>query len=120
MPSIAAGKTLTPRTMSMSSTRPRMPPSKRRNVRPHSHGAVARHLDQVQRVGRRAHEHGRAERLHGVKPRRRILAAPGNRERPECARALEPRPEADEESEREREEDAIAGGHTHPVEDGLP
>src|SRR6266566_920535 len=34
-PSMAAGKMLTPRTMSMSSRRPRMPPGRRRKVRPH-------------------------------------------------------------------------------------
>ena len=41
IPSSAEGNTLTPRTTSMSSTRPRMPPSRRANVRPHAHAARA-------------------------------------------------------------------------------
>src|SRR2546422_1062032 len=45
--------------------------------------ALARHLDQVERVGWRAHEHSRAERLHPGQSRRRVLPAAGDRERAE-------------------------------------
>src|SRR3989442_1228886 len=82
--------------------------------------ALARHLDQVERVGRRAHEHGRTERLHPGEPRRGVLAAAGDRERPEGARALEARPEADEEPEREREEHAIRRLDARPAQDEPP
>src|SRR2546426_9373428 len=41
MPSMAEGNTFTPRTISMSSSRPRIPPSRRMKVRPHGHGAFA-------------------------------------------------------------------------------
>src|SRR5438094_45967 len=81
---------------------------------------LARHLDQVERVGRRAHEHGRTERLHPGEPRRGVLAAAGDRERPEGARALEARPEADEEPEREREEHAIRRLDARPAQDEPP
>src|SRR5438094_425227 len=82
--------------------------------------ALARHLDQVERVGRRAHEHGRPERLHPGEPRRGVLAAAGNCERPQGTRALEARPEADEQPEREREEDAVRRLDHRPAQDEPP
>src|SRR5213079_3060832 len=53
--------------------------------------ALAGHLDQMERIRGRAHERGRAERLHPSEPRRRVLPAARDRERAEGARALEAR-----------------------------
>src|SRR5713101_721858 len=69
--------------------------------------ALPRDLREVKGVGRRAHEHRRAEGLHPGQPRRRVLATAGNRQCAERQSPLEARPEPDEEAERKREEDAV-------------
>ena len=74
----------------------------------------------MQRIRRRAHERRRAQRLHGVEPRERVGAAAGNGQRAQRAGALEARPEADEEPEREREIDAVAGPEPRAREDEAP
>jgi hypothetical protein len=69
--------------------------------------ALARDLDQMQRVGRCTDERGDAQLVHPDQPRGRVLTAAGDGECAERPRALEPRPEADEQPERERKEHAI-------------
>src|SRR5205085_10171061 len=59
-------------------------------------------------------------RLYGVEPRERVGAAAGNGQRAQRAGALEARPEADEEPEREREIDAVAGPEPRAREDEAP
>ena len=74
--------------------------------------ALARDLGEVQRVGRRAaRARSRPAPPCAARRVRRVLAAARDRQRAERPRALEARPEADEEPEREREEHAVAGPH---------
>src|SRR5438552_2399816 len=98
-------------------------------VEPAEDAALQAHERPPARARRRGHagavagtvtDHGRTERLHPGEPRRGVLAAAGDRERPEGARALEARPEADEEPEREREEHAIRRLDARPAQDEPP
>ena len=79
-----------------------------------------RHLRQVERVGRRAHERGRAQLAHAVEARRRVLAAAGDGQRAEGPRPLEPGPEAHEQAEGEREGDAVRRAEPGGAEDERP
>ena len=82
--------------------------------------ALARDLGQVKGVGRRADEDRRTEGFHRGQPRRRVLAAAGDRQRSEHPGALEAGPEPDEEPERERKEDAVRGPHARAPQNDPP
>src|SRR5439155_3011801 len=53
-------------------------------------------------------------------PRRRVLPEARNGERAQRTRPLEPRPEADEETEGEREEHTVFAGHPGAAKDRFP
>src|SRR3972149_3397250 len=82
--------------------------------------ALARHLRQMERVGWRADKHGGAERLHPREPRRRVLPATGNGQRPDRPRPPEAPPETDEEAEGEGEEEQVPGGDADAAQDERP
>src|SRR5438552_1064070 len=82
--------------------------------------ALARDLGEVQRIGGRAADRRGAQRLDGGQALGGVLAAAGDGETAEGARALEARPEADEEAEREREEHAVPGAEPRAPQDEAP
>src|SRR3989442_1019620 len=125
IPSMAPGKTVTPRTISMSPRRPRMPPGRCLNGHPHRElgqmdSPLAGHFHEMERVGGRADERRRPQPVHPLKARRGVLATARDRERAQRTGALESRPEADEEPEREGKEDAVGEGDAGGVEHEAP
>ena len=84
----------------------------------HAHRALAqrdalgrRDLGEVQRVGRRAADDGRADAREQRQPQRARHAAARHAERADLRAGVEGRPEAEEGPERERKEDAVARAH---------
>jgi hypothetical protein len=81
---------------------------------------LAGHLQEMERVGRRAHQGGGPELVHPAQARRRVLAAARDGQGPDGAGTLETGPEADEETEGEGEEDAIGRAQAGPRQHEAP